>query len=135
WASTVGPADFYAVVGAIHERACFGMNWREWFQQSVDERGDSIAASHYDSDRAFLIRQRAVLEWLGDVRGLRILDVGPGAGHFCQPLTAHNQVIGLDFVPTMLTYSAQKGLLPVQGNGLELPFADKTFDALICVGV
>jgi ubiquinone/menaquinone biosynthesis C-methylase UbiE len=121
------------VVGSIYGRA--RLNWREWFQDSVDERGDTIAASHYDSNRAFKVRQRAVLDWLGEVRGLKILDVGPGAGYFCQPLTQHNTVVGVDFIPKMLKYSANKGLLPAQADGLHLPFASGTFDAVICVGV
>jgi ubiquinone/menaquinone biosynthesis C-methylase UbiE len=110
-------------------------DWQTWFQKSVSESGDSLEASHYDSARSFLIRQRLVLDWLGDVRGKTILDVGPGAGHFCAPLTAHNTVIGVDFVPDMLKFSANKGLLPAQADGMQLPFASQSLDVVICVGV
>ena len=110
-------------------------DWQSWFQQSVSKSGDSLEASHYDSARSFRIRQRLVLDWLGDVRGKTILDVGPGAGHFCQPLTAQNTVIGVDFVPDMLHFSANKGLLPVQADGMCLPLPTQSMDVVICVGV
>lgn len=130
----MGAADLYAVVGAVYGGEIV-TDWKAWFRQSVEKSGDSPAASHYDSLRSFRVRQRAVLDWLGDLRGMTILDVGPGAGHFSQPLTAHNTVIGIDFVPQMLKYAANKGLLPVQGDGLELPFPSAAFDVVICVGV
>jgi len=110
-------------------------DWQGWFQQSVSQSGDSLEASHYDSARSFLIRQRLVHDWMGDTRGKIILDVGPGAGHFCEPLTAHNTVIGVDFVPDMLKFSANKGLLPVQADGMRLPFSSQSMDVVICVGV
>jgi len=110
-------------------------NWYDWFQESVNAAGDSVQASRYDSPRSFYVRQRAVLDWLGAVRGLQILDVGPATGHFCQPLTAQNTVIGVDFIPDMLKFAAQKGLLPTQGNGMHLPFASQSMDVVICVGV
>ena len=110
-------------------------DWQTWFQQSVSQSGDSLEASHYDSARSFRIRQRLVLDWLGEVRGRRILDVGPGAGHFCAPLTAQNTVFGVDFVPDMLKFSANKGLLPAQADGMRLPFAAQSMDVVICVGV
>lgn len=110
-------------------------DWRAWFQQSVDSSGDSIAASHYDSERSFRVRQRAILNWIGAVRGLNILDVGPGAGHFSQPLTVDNRVYGVDFVPDMLAYCANKGIAPIQADGLRLPFPSASMDIVICVGV
>ncbi len=110
-------------------------DWQRWFQDTVTRSGDSVAASHYDSQRSFRVRQRAVLGWLGPVRSQTIVDVGPGAGHFCAPLTAHNRVIGVDFVPQMLHYAANKGLLPTQGDALNLPLASHSADAVICVGV
>jgi ubiquinone/menaquinone biosynthesis C-methylase UbiE len=121
------------MVGSIHGGTM--TDWQAWFQQAVEEGGDSPAASHYDSLRSFRVRQRMILDWIGDVHGKTILDVGPGAGHFSQPLTRHNQVIGLDFVPTMLHYAANKGMLPVQANGMQLPFESESMDIVICVGV
>lgn len=110
-------------------------HWQTWFQDSVDQSGDTIASAHYDSDRSFRLNQRAVLDRLGDIRGQTILDVGPATGHFAQPLTQHNQVIGIDFVGDMLTYAANKGLIPVQGDGMQLPMPDASVDVVICVGV
>jgi ubiquinone/menaquinone biosynthesis C-methylase UbiE len=111
------------------------LNWQEWFQEAVSESGDSIAASRYDSVRSFRLQQGLILNRLGPVKGRRILDVGPATGHFAEALTAHNTVIGIDFVADMLGFAAQKGLLPVQGDGLALPFPDQSMDVVICVGV
>ncbi len=110
-------------------------HWRAWFQDTVSSAGDSIAASHYDSQRSFRARQRLVLDWIGDLQGKIVVDIGPGAGHFCAPLALHNRVIGVDFVPQMLQYAANKGLVPVQGDAHSLPVASARADVVICVGV
>ncbi len=110
-------------------------DWLNWFQESVSEHGDSVESSHYDSARSFYTQQRAVLNWMGEVRGKKILDLGPGTGHFSHTLTAHNTVIGLDFVPQMLHFCATKGLLPVQANGMILPLPSDSIDIVICAGV
>lgn len=110
-------------------------NWRDWFQESATQHGDSLAASHYDSARSFYVRQRAVLNRLGNIRGQVILDVGPGSGHFSAQLAYRNTVIGLDFAPTMLTFARKKGLVPVQGDAVALPLPDQSVDVVICIGV
>lgn len=109
--------------------------WRTWFQRSVDESGDTIAAAHYDSDRSFRLNQRSVLERLRGIKGQWILDIGPATGHFCQPLTHDNRVIGVDFIRDMLKFAQGRGLIPVQGDGLHLPFGTASMDVVICVGV
>jgi ubiquinone/menaquinone biosynthesis C-methylase UbiE len=111
------------------------MDWRTWFQESAQINGDSLAASRYDSARSFYVRQRAVMRWLGEPLGQRILDVGTGTGHFSAPLTPHNEVVGVDFVAQMLAYAAPKGFWPAQADARALPFSDASFDAVICVGV
>lgn len=110
-------------------------DWLSWFQESVDAHGDSVESSHYDSARSFYTQQRAVLNWIGDVKDKKILDLGPGTGHFSQSLTVQNTVIGVDFVPQMLHFCAEKGILPVQANGMTLPFATGSMDIIICAGV
>lgn len=110
-------------------------NWHDWFSGLVAENGDSPEAAHYDSVRSFEIRQRLVLDWIGNVQNKTILDIGAATGHFSQPLAAQNTVIGADFVAEMLGYAANKGLLPLLADGMKLPLQDKSVDIIICVGV
>lgn len=110
-------------------------DWAGWFQDSVSQFGDSVESSHYDSARSFYTQQRLVLNWIGEVRGKTILDLGPGTGHFSQTLTAQNTVIGVDFVPQMLKFCAEKGFWVVQANGMTLPLPDQSMDIIICAGV
>jgi|GEM_PF-2757451 len=110
-------------------------NWYDWFTSNVDESGDSIASAHYDSERSFYIRQQVVYDWLGDISGKTILDVGVATGHFCESLTKHNRVIGVDFVPKMLQYAAKKDILPIQADGMILPLPKQSIDVIVCVGV
>lgn len=110
-------------------------DWARWFQDSVSQFGDTVQASHYDSPRSFFTQQRVVLNWIGDVRGKTILDLGPGTGHFSQSLVAHNRVIGVDFVPQMLKFCVEKGFLVIQANGMRLPVPSSSMDIIICAGV
>lgn len=111
------------------------IDWANWFQDSVSQFGDSVESSHYDSARSFYTQQRLVLNWIGEVRGKTILDLGPGTGHFSQTLTARNTVIGVDFVPQMLKYCTEKGFQVIQANGMTLPLPAQSMDIIICAGV
>lgn len=66
----------------------------------------------------------------------KLLDIGCGTGHIIQTLSGHANVsVGMDISSAMLDIAKGNtrlctGLL-VQGDGLYLPFQDKTFDVVI----
>jgi demethylmenaquinone methyltransferase/2-methoxy-6-polyprenyl-1,4-benzoquinol methylase len=65
--------------------------------------------------------------------GSRALDVATGTGDLAIELSARGaQVVGLDFSERMLELARAKapGIGFVQGNALELPYADASFDAV-----
>jgi ubiquinone/menaquinone biosynthesis C-methylase UbiE len=83
---------------------------------------------------------RLVLEYIGDVAGLRILEVACGRGGFVRHLArAGAHVTGCDFSAAALHATRLKlcndGQPPpvtlVQGDAQSLPFADNSFDILI----
>lgn len=88
------------------------------------------------------IEERLVLELLGEVEGLDVLDVGCGDGALAAVLSRHGgRVTGLDPDPRMLdaahTRAAAESvaLHLVHGRAEALPFADETFDRVVAVTV
>ena len=81
-----------------------------------------------------------VREQIGDVKGLRVLEVACGRGGFVRELAcAGARVIGCDFSYSALNVGKSKlgniantnGSVFVQGDVQKLPFADEVFDLLI----
>lgn len=64
-----------------------------------------------------------------DTNDLDILEVGCGPGGMMSPLSRFGRVHGLDISRDALRYCKQRGFPHVvTGSGLELPFADASFD-------
>ncbi len=80
--------------------------------------------------------KRAVIELARVGAGDKALDVCCGTGDIAKALARRGaEVVGLDFCQRMLDYSgAKEGSSPnpayVRGDAQELPFPDKTFDAV-----
>jgi SAM-dependent methyltransferase len=98
---------------------------------------DSISAGGYD------VRYReyehhgiegALVSFLGAPGRSRALEVGAGTGHWVQFLSEY-RVVGLDISDSMLARAqGQPHKAPlVQADALALPFADGSFDRLVCV--
>jgi SAM-dependent methyltransferase len=80
------------------------------------------------------VRLRAVIESLGPLEGLRVLDLGCGKGRFSSHLKAEGaEVIGLDLSAAML--SSLRGIDRVRASARRLPFANETFDAVVAIEV
>jgi dolichol-phosphate mannosyltransferase len=98
----------------------------------------SIAAADYD-DRAYdsriplqrfwqRARHDAVLGWMRECPGT-VLDIGCGSSRILQSLPS---AVGMDVLVPKLRYMKGKGQAVVQGSVFDLPFADASFDGLVC---
>ena len=75
-------------------------------------------------------------EALDDAPGPRLLDVGGGTGNYAAALRDEGwDPVVCDRSPDMLARAAAKGLETVPADAQELPFADASFDAVICVSM
>jgi ubiquinone/menaquinone biosynthesis C-methylase UbiE len=96
-----------------------------------------------DLPRPFLSRNR-LLRMLAPAPGERVLEVGPGTGHYTLEIAHHlepeGQLNALDLQPAMLAELKRRAharglsnLVPVQGDAQQLPFPDAAFDAAFLV--
>jgi ubiquinone/menaquinone biosynthesis C-methylase UbiE len=86
------------------------------------------------------------MDLLQPISGERILDIGCGGGAFCRevaPLVApRGCVVGIDIAPAAVDIAKRLSTLedwPVltftEADGHDLPFADESFDAAVCISV
>ena len=79
---------------------------------------------------------RVFIDWLSPPPNLRWLDIGCGNGAFTQLLVQHCvplTIEGVDPSEGQLAFARERLSTPVfrQGDAMELPFADDTFDAAV----
>ncbi|TML08077.1 MAG: methyltransferase domain-containing protein [Actinobacteria bacterium] len=68
--------------------------------------------------------------------GRRLLDVGGGTGNYAVALRDEGwDPVVCDRSPDMLAHAAAKGVETVPADAQELPFADASFDAVMCVSM
>ena len=80
-------------------------------------------------------RVQAILHHLGDLTGKRVLDAGCGKGRYASILKRRfpsAEITAMDISAAMLRH-VPAGIRTVQHGILDMPFADGTFDAVICV--
>jgi SAM-dependent methyltransferase len=94
-------------------------------------------ARTYDRTRAASPSVLAPLrEALAGAPGTRLLDVGGGTGNYAAALRDDGwKPVVCDRSPDMLARAAAKGLETVEADAQQLPFADASFDAVICVSM
>ncbi len=71
----------------------------------------------------------------GSRRDLRLLDAGCGTGLTLQFLSSFGSVRGVDVAAEALEFCQKRGLQITQGNILQVPFADGSFDVVTALGV
>lgn len=109
--------------------------WQKYFDDQIEDMGDTLAANSYLNQGHFRRLQRTVLKVVGDIKDLTIIDVGCGTGHFSFALTAQNFLVGLDFSLKMLIAAQAKGFQPVQASATGPPLADNSFDLVLANSV
>jgi ubiquinone/menaquinone biosynthesis C-methylase UbiE len=117
---------------------------QRWHKPTVEmnvREGYAEWSNQYDGEPNPLItlEEPVVLELVGDVAGLDVLDVACGTGRYAIPLAqAGARVTGVDLSEEMLDLARRKAA----GSGLSLdlrvgdvralPFADASFDLAVC---
>ena len=91
----------------------------------------------YQENFGFLTAQAAepLLDAVGAIEGTRLLEVACGTGHVSAAASALGAIaVGMDFVSGMVAEARQRhpGIEFRQGDAEALPFADESFDAVIC---
>ncbi|MQY33996.1 Ubiquinone biosynthesis O-methyltransferase [Streptomyces sp. RB17] len=102
------------------------------------EMGEQFATQATDSTYHAHTDRPAMLRLAGDVTGLRVLDLGCGAGHYAADLLTRGaaQVVGVDGSESLL-HSARERLgagVPLHRHDLEEPLAflaDESFDLVV----
>jgi len=92
----------------------------------------AFAAPHLEMQLAILSAGfiRALERWVP--QGSLILDVGCGHGGLLETATQSYRMVGIDFVPEMLTMARERGYAVYNADGSALPFEDAQFDAVVC---
>jgi SAM-dependent methyltransferase len=110
----------------------FGMQWNRFRGVQVD----SVTGASYSQARL-----EAETGWSADELGGKwLLDAGCGAGRFAEVAASrHAEVVALDFSSAVEAASKTLERFPnadvVQGNLLEPPFREASFDFAYCIGV
>ena len=110
----------------------FGDQWTRFPRMQLDSFNGTKISKH----RFF----RAIAKKPDDLRGKIVLDVGCGTGRFAEiALQAGAVVVGLDY--SSAAYVAAENLkdypnfIPIRGDLYNLPFRNKSFDLVYCLGV
>jgi SAM-dependent methyltransferase len=109
--------------------------WEDYFDRLGGKKGDRETANSYFSRRNFLFVRKNLLRLAGELRGLPVLDVGCGTGHFSQTLATDNFLVGVDISLEMAGHAVKKGLAVAQSSGRRLPFPAGCFALVIANNV
>lgn len=82
------------------------------------------------------LANRAIAQLPGDVRGRFVLDLGCGPGSYSAALERHGAcVVSTDFDISELRRYGSTARRAAVADGRQMPFADATFDAIVCSNV
>jgi malonyl-CoA O-methyltransferase len=95
----------------MNEMARLGPDRREGYKKVETVWGYNKWALTYDAERNPLIalEEDITLNFIGDVKNQKVLDIGCGTGRYCMLLTKRGaKVVGIDPSPRMLEYANRK---------------------------
>jgi len=117
------------------------VRWLRWVSRkpkiSLDEIRRSFNEAAADEEHfpstidPRIYHVQLILEYFGDLRTGRVLDVGCGKGRFARILKERNPnapVVGLDLAEAMLRFVPRE-IAPCSASMTHLPFADDSFNA------
>jgi len=105
------------------------------FERNGWENPDTIAAYHALAPQITTQSAQALLDAADVTDGRRVLDIACGAGYLAQAAALRGaQATGMDFSSAQVALAQQQypNLTFEQGDALALPFAEQTFDAVVC---
>ena len=118
--------------------------WLLGLARHLNTSGDPVETQLFDrfyevEDRHwwFVGRRRIVLDHLARYgrRNGRLLDLGCGTGGVLAHLGTMGEAYGIDPSPEAVGFCQQRGLPVALGSGMDLPFRDATFDAVLALDV
>ena len=109
----------------------FGLQW----QRHAKTQLDSETGATYSRDRFF-----ATTGWAEDLSGQRVLEAGSGAGRFTEIIVQTGaSLFSFDYSDAVIANYANNGHNPncviFQGDIYRIPFPEKSFDKVVCMGV
>lgn len=109
-----------------------------WDAKAAQYQGDAISMWPNNALNQLYHREQLDLidGWLGDIRGLRVLDVGCGTGRISRHLASRGaRVVGVDFSEKSLEVARGLGgdIMYRRASVFELDETE-TFDAVVCLG-
>jgi len=110
---------------------------RESYDKTSKRYRDSPKSCGYTDDSDQLTRYHILQRLLNKnhLEGKVILDIGCGTGMISRGFVNKNEVWGIDISPPLLNIARRKGLYGVLASADLLPFRDREFDLVLCVGV
>lgn len=105
------------------------------FERTGWERPETVASYHALAPQITTQSAQAVLDAAGLKVGMHVLDVACGAGYLAAASAARGALAtGVDFSMAQVALARQQysSLRFEQGDALSLPFADQSFDAVVC---
>jgi len=119
-------------VGQEHYSASFGYQWTRFARTQLDsDRGETRSRETFVQKTGWS---------LDDLDGQVLLDAGCGMGRFAEvAIDAGARVCGLDLSAAVIAAAAnlggREGIRFFQGDILDPPFADESFDRIYSIGV
>jgi len=121
------------------ENSSFEARWRRRFDEFAETQETDASIAGW-SETGLETRVRAFIRyWKPRPVGERWLDLGCGAGTYTRQLADEGlNVVGADYSPRTLVKArsrSAKSISWLSADAKQLPFADATFDGILCFGV